>query len=559
MSAVSHRTARSLSVSAGFAKDCRRVNAEAGIILRPARAFGADKGDDAGVSGDGWPGGRRGVKVNRMSEISGKTQAGTFHVDGAEIFGELTVDGTDSSLHLRNDALFNEQAISDRCILGTLHDLVKVSLFGCISSGAGHASRKDQRYYFAEVFPHHVISGHQHLRPTDETISAIHFVIDDSTTLFYDFDAFGKVLRPKDYIETIAQANREIIHRDVKMGPDPEIVYFAGRREIFKTDIAISTVSASHNPIASKQGSGGVSIKNTIPVAISFVTPVNFDSAFDGLLALVRYFELIVGRQQNVLDIGVVLGDGASYEQYLNVDYSMAPQRDVSKGERNPHPIDILLSPIDDPTIFGNVLSAYFGREPEWKTPRVRFTSKFNQRYSYDVDRLIATANIFDILPDSIFPPSPPVPNDMSEAREKAKVLFAALPRSSDRDSVLSALGRLGKLSLKRKIAARVKLISDKTAAFPELAMVTERAVNCRNYFVHGSQQDFIYSNNYPVVWFFVDTLQFVFGVSDLIEAGWNIAAWLARGTMMSHPFGQYKIEYSANLKRLKQALAGAT
>jgi hypothetical protein len=29
MSAVSHRTARSLSVSAGFAKDCRRVNAEA--------------------------------------------------------------------------------------------------------------------------------------------------------------------------------------------------------------------------------------------------------------------------------------------------------------------------------------------------------------------------------------------------------------------------------------------------------------------------------------------------------------------------------------------------
>jgi hypothetical protein len=494
-----------------------------------------------------------------MSEISGKTQAGTFHVDGREIYGELVVDGTNSSLRLRDEAEFNNRAMSDLCIHGTLHDLVKVSLFGCISAGVGHAARQEQRYYFAEDFPHHVISGPQHLKPTDETISAIHFVIDDATTLFYDFDAFAKVLRPNEHIETIAQANREIIRRDVKTGPEPEIVYFAGRREIFKTEIAIGVVSAAHNPVASMGGPSGVFIKNIIPITISFVTPVNFDSAFDELLALVRYFELLIGRQQNVLDIGIILGDGASYAQYLNVDYSMAPRREVSKEDRKPHPIDILLSPIEDPTIFGNVLSAYYSRESEWRTPRVRFTSKFNQRYSYDVDRLIATANIFDILPNSVFPPSLPVPKDMCEARDNAKALFEALPQSSDRDSVLGALGRLGKLSLKKKIGARVKLISDKTSAFPELAMVTEKAVNCRNYFVHGSNQDFAYSNNYPVVWFFVDTLQFVFGASDLMEAGWDIAGWLTKGTQVSHAFGEYKIEYSANLKRLKQALAGAT
>jgi hypothetical protein len=81
----------------------------------------------------------------------------------------------------------------------------------------------------------------------------------------------------------------------------------------------------------------------------------------------------------------------------------------------------------------------------------------------------------------------PPVADNLKEAGEKAKELFTALPQSSDRDSVLSALGRLGTLSLKRKIAARVKLISDNTVAFPELAMITEKAVNCRNYFVHGS------------------------------------------------------------------------
>jgi ApeA N-terminal domain 1 len=419
-----------------------------------------------------------------MSEVTEKKQAGTFHVDGRDMFGELTVDGPSTLLRLRSEKSFNERAVSDGCIHGTLHDLVKVSLFECISAGTGSASRKDQCYYFAEVFPHQVISGDRHLSPTDDTISSIHFVIDDAACLFYDFDAFGRVLRPSHYIETIAQANKEIIGRDVKTGPEPEIVYFAGRREIFTADTAIGAVSASHNPVSSMGGPRGVSIANAIPVKIQFVAPVRFDTAFDHLVTLMRTFELLIGRQQNVLDIGVVLGDGASREQYLKVACALLPQREANKeNERRPHPTDILLSPINDPALFGKVLSAYLDREPEWKTPRARFASKFNQRYSYDVDRLIATANIFDIHPDSVFPPGPPISNEMSQARAEAKNLFGALPQSPDRDSILGALGRVGKLSLKKKIAARVKLVSDRAApGFPDLAAVTERAVNCRNY-----------------------------------------------------------------------------
>jgi hypothetical protein len=205
-----------------------------------------------------------GVDLN----LAGQKQAGTFHVDGRDIFGELTVDGTSSLLRLRHEEPFNERAVSDGCMHGVLHDLVKVSLLGCISSGLGHAMRKDKRYDFAEVFPHHVISGDAHLTPNDKTISAIHFVIDDATSLFYDFDAFARVLRPGAYIETIANANKEINHRDVKTGSEPEIVYFAGRREIFKADTAIGVVTASHNPVCSMGGPAGVFIKNIIPVTI---------------------------------------------------------------------------------------------------------------------------------------------------------------------------------------------------------------------------------------------------------------------------------------------------
>jgi hypothetical protein len=172
------------------------------------------------------------------------------------------------------------------------------------------------------------------------------------------------------------------------------------------------------------------------------------------------------------------------------------------------------------------------------------------------VDRLIAAANIFDILPDTVFPPNLPIPDEMEVARDKARALFRELPQSSDRASVLGVLGRIGKLSLKRKIGSRVKLISDRCGtAFPELLTVTERAVDCRNYFVHGGERDFDYASKYPVIWFFVDTLEFIFGASDLVEAGWDINRWLGEGSMMIHPFGVYKIQYSENLQRFKQAI----
>jgi hypothetical protein len=241
-----------------------------------------------------------------------------------------------------------------------------------------------------------------------------------------------------------------------------------------------------------------------------------------------------------------------------------APRREEESEDRGPHPADMLLAPVGDPIKFGGVLSAYLDREKHWKVPRVRFTGNLNKRHHYSVDRLIAAANIFDILPDTAFPPIPPMPTEVEVARDKARALFKALPDSSDRASVLGALGRVGKMSLKRKIGSRVKLISDKCGArFVDLLKITEKAVNCRNYFVHGGDQEFQYADNYPLIWFFVDTLEFVFGASDLIDAGWEVNHWLGEGSTMTHPFGVYKVQYKENLQRFKhmfpdRALPGA-
>jgi hypothetical protein len=109
---------------------------------------------------------------------------------------------------------------------------------------------------------------------------------------------------------------------------------------------------------------------------------------------------------------------------------------------------------------------------------------------------------------------------------------------------------------LKHKIRHRARITLEPCGdRFPELLLVTDEAVNCRNYYVHGSSQAFDYDRNFDAVVFFTDTLEFVFATSELIEAGWDMKAWIAHGTSMTHPFGRYWGTYRDRLRALKAVM----
>ncbi|MCH8913448.1 MAG: hypothetical protein IIA33_07755 [Planctomycetes bacterium] len=55
-----------------------------------------------------------------------------------------------------------------------------------------------------------------------------------------------------------------------------------------------------------------------------------------------------------------------------------------------------------------------------------------------------------DILPSSAIPPDVMLSAELDSAREQARTMFRTLPPSDERNSVLGALGRLGKNSLKQ-------------------------------------------------------------------------------------------------------------
>jgi hypothetical protein len=51
------------------------------------------------------------------------------------------------------------------------------------------------------------------------------------------------------------------------------------------------------------------------------------------------------------------------------------------------------------------------------------------------------------------------------------------------------------------------------------------------------------------------NTLEFVFGASELVEAGWDIQRFAGGGSTGTHPFGSYLVSYKSNLEALKAQL----
>ena len=491
-----------------------------------------------------------------MEKLEESKQTGTFTVSpGRDVYGELTLKGPKTSLYLQDKMFFDTHAIPDLCVKGVLHDLTKVSLIQCITtSGPGSASRGKESYNFANLFPHYVVHGDHHITPVEKTIAEVHFVVDDATTLFYDFDAFGSLIDARPFIDQIAHANA--LDRKITTGSDPQILYFTGKREIFAADTVLGRVSASHHPTHNLGGPGGVRLENTIFVTLAFKEAVTFDDAIFHTSTLLRYLEILVGRPQNLLKLDLRIEANDERPVILQVYWSIPPKREPTHEEQKPHPADILLDAVKQPEVFSRVLASWLNRQQTWHDARLRFSNSFAKQQYYDLDRLIGSANMFDILPNSAVPPDVQLSPELNDAKEACRNIFKALQRSPERDSVLGALGRVGKSNLKQIIRHRAQPVIDAVGKkFQELFMVTDEAVNCRNHYIHGSEPCFNYSDNFNTVIFFTETLEFVFAVSDLIEAGWDVNAWSELSTTMSHPFARYRINYAMHLQELKALL----
>jgi hypothetical protein len=481
--------------------------------------------------------------------------AGTFNISADHnIFGELTINGSKSKLRLHSSESFPTHQIPDRCTTGILHNLTKVSLIDCVTPRVpGHSSGPKGKYYFARIFPHYVILGDQFIHPNDPAVIEVVIYLDDALTLFCDLDAFGAVFDAEPIVQQILE--KEPYRKDRRTGPNAHIFYYAGHNEIVSTETAIGRVVVEHRPQI-RGGSNRGLLRDKIAVSLRFQSPVLFHEAIRRAGRIIDYMGLLVGRSQNLT--GLYLGTKESLHTHslLTVHWVMYRKRTSKGANGKPSSYDVLLDGVREPDQFASVTASWLERQELWHDARWRFFNSYSEERHYDINRLVASANMFDILPQSAVPSDNPLSSEMITAQETCRKLFRELQESPERSSVLNALGRLGKSSLKRKVQHRANMLRDQAGEFfADLVRVSDAAVNCRNFYVHGTPGAFDYERNFDMVIFFIDSLEFVFAVSDLIEAGWDFGCWLKQGSSMTHPFGRYKVDYRANLNKLLSLL----
>lgn len=491
-----------------------------------------------------------------MNEFDKSKYAGNFKVfPEREIPGNLSLDGLHSLLHVwerRDISIEKFRELTESTFTGTLDNSKKVSLLNCRVHGTTFHPCQDGTRYHLDISPQYVVFGDQHISDTDETIIKSYFVIDDAPVLFHDNEAFGSVIKSRSTMQHIVETEES--HRDIRMGEHPIVAYYTGKREIFSSDTVLGRVSARHNLTYNMGGPNGVKMDNKISICVEFEKGITFKEVVSRNWKVLRFFELIVGRPPNLLEFKILTETQQETPRYLDVYDCGFPKY---QRNRKFHFTDTLINAVRNPTEFSRVLAAWLERDDSWRDARIRFSCSLREENSYDVDRLIRDANMFDVLPETTFPIPPELPQDLFDARERAKKMFGDLPPSPERDSVLGALGRVGKWTLKRKIRHRSQfLLSRIGEQLPELSIVSDEAVNCRNHYVHGSDSRIDYNEEFGIRCFLTDTLEFIFAASDLIEAGWDIKSWCQKGGLLNHPFRQYLHSYSEDLQKFKSLLS---
>lgn len=483
---------------------------------------------------------------------------GTYTLPGGQsVVGELRLKGSNTLLKVHS-AEYLERVEESSTIKGSAYNGECLTLVDCLSPGIGSTSREGQRtQYHARVFPHYVAIGHRHLTPESPCISSIHFTTNDLTTLFYDFDAFGHVIDAKPIIETVLQERRRM--RPVEVGERPEVMYFTGRYCIAEVNTSIGKISVHHRPSYSSGGPSGVYIKNRMAVAIESDQPMTLRKALDKMYDTACFLSMAAGRIQRIRHIQVITTEADTEIPIpLSIHPSFRWKGSGKNSQLKPHPGDVPLDPIRDPVEFGAVLSNWMSRQVGWQASRGRYLECLRKTNNYGPERLVAAANMFDILPADALPLAADLSMDLAATKAASIAMFREHPPCVDRNSALSALGRLGQPSLPKKVAHRTSIVEPKLGErFPDLQFVTSWAIRCRNFFVHGSSMGIKFVELEPFVPFLTDTLEFIFSASDFIEAGWDARRWNSKALGSGHNFAQFRSHYVLSLAELQRVVGG--
>lgn len=458
----------------------------------------------------------------------------------AEHYGELTIDGDETALRLLGS---NLNSIRDVVHLYGQTARARVSCIDCVWTGSSLAFDEIPHAEQATVFPHFVTHGSRFFDPAVDTVERLAFRFTDIDLFAHGSASVGSFMASALLAETVLAAapNRNA----GPAGSTPVVSYFDGHVEVWGLDTAIGRISLRNVVVIPTLSP----FTHHLEMSLVFASPVSFKECIRRLLRVHHCMVTLTGRAQSIETVKLVPDcrrTGDAVIQPLHLEWCLSPAG-PTKTDLVPSAFALPLDLSRRPEEFSTVLAAWFARDEAWQWPRARYVRCIEMGRHYTTDRLVAAANMFDLLPAAAYPNPEPLAPEIAEAAAQTRSLFKALPESIERASVLGTLGRLKVLSLPKKVSHRGNIVlAEINHKLPSLQKVLRVAVLCRNHFVHGSEFDLEIFE--PYLSLMTDSLEFVFVASDLIELGWSAADWVSNLNGGSHRLADFLYTYDLTI-----------
>lgn len=445
-----------------------------------------------------------------------QTLRGVFNVNGRKVPGILTLNGSKSKFELWGDELF---FVGKGAVHGRTTEATGVSVLDCLPTLASEAIAHGRSASHANVsFQLAVVGNGEHLEAEDESIVAVRFEFDEMKRVarLGSHALYGFVRDPDPRIVESLKRYKPKYASDIES--PSAIIYFGEDPTVLpRTPVEIGTVSITRG-LAGKL-SGDVALSDQAGVTIEFQHPVTVHAALRHMRTLRSFLTLVIGHLPTVqvADIATAWNESQNGMRRPEFDLQVYSTKErVLRKEYLKHRMSgkclLDCENQERKAEFTTVMQTWFRKnvDPHTRDANWRFFDCF-RRSAYTVDRIIAAANMFDLLPNSDWP-HPKVKNLKNKVRAKGDVL----------------LRQIGPEDL------------------PRLYEVTDHAIDCRNHYIHGTASRLNYEDG-AVFIFLTDTLEFVYGVSQLIECGWN-SECLRGMHSADHPFARYLDSYGERL-----------
>lgn len=399
-------------------------------------------------------------------------------------------------------------------IYGTTSSNEPVSLIDCLASD-GYESRNGDRTYKSEVYSHILVVGEEHIVPDEVNIESISIEIANPSKLLMDLRSFGFINFPTSGL--ISELNKQDYSPRFEADKNPLIAYFNGDFEIFSCKVPFGDVSAENLITYGSIGlPTGVSISNTITVKIQFHTCMNLSDSLNKLVDLTRFLRLIAGEGLLFKNISIKKVKCDDRLKVFHDSYDWGKESDSAL-----YSTPLLNIQAKE---FNSILQEWF-KKPDRNVVRSNFYNTYF-RGIYSSDRLITSANMFDIFPEEAVNKKV-IPTDLDSILKSLKQSIKAELKEYDEEKqkLLQSIGLLTRKSLKDRIDERLALLDNNLfdLEIEKVVEIISYGVKSRNYFVHGSEvKDLTVNQLYEYQGLFIQCFEYVYAMSELIECGWQ-------------------------------------